>query len=178
MVENARVEFHARCRRHAASRTQVSGRSSDVSIQPAPAKRTARAKSKAITTTKTQKAKGRLKTADNTEDNEDEVTVVGFTMTNTVPVHRRGVHGDIRNGPLRTVLVGGTILTQVKLKSHIKKYTGYVCSPPYTPLRPCRTLLPSSTAITFPTKTKLLDKMTCLIPLPLSGLSLKQTSTN
>jgi hypothetical protein len=27
-----------------------------------------------------------LKTADDTEDNEDEVTVVGYTMTNTVPV--------------------------------------------------------------------------------------------
>jgi hypothetical protein len=57
-----------------------------VSLKPKPAKRTACAKSKAITTTNTQKAKGRLKTADNTEDNDDEVTVVGFTMTNTVPV--------------------------------------------------------------------------------------------
>ncbi len=60
-----------------------------MSLQPAPAKRTARAKSKAITATKTKIAappKGRLKTADDTEDNEDEVTVVGFTMTNTVPV--------------------------------------------------------------------------------------------
>jgi hypothetical protein len=73
----------------AKSRTQVSGRSSDVSLQPAPAKRTACAKIKATTATKTKKAaspKGRLKTADDTEDNEDEVTVVGYTMTNTVPV--------------------------------------------------------------------------------------------
>ncbi len=70
----------------AASRTQVSGRSSDASLQPAPAKRTARAKSKATTATKTQKTKGRPKTADDTEENDDEVSVVGFTMTNTVPV--------------------------------------------------------------------------------------------
>jgi hypothetical protein len=51
----------------AESQTQVLGRSNDVSLQPAPAKRTARAKSKAITATKTMKAappKGRLKTAD------------------------------------------------------------------------------------------------------------------
>ncbi len=101
----------------AASRTQVSGRSSDLSFQPAPAKLTARAKSKAITTTKTQKAKGRLKTADDTEENEDKVTVVGFTMTHEhsagTGFHCRGVHGDVQNGPLRTVLVGGTILTLV-----------------------------------------------------------------
>jgi hypothetical protein len=57
-----------------------------VSPQPAPAKRTARAKSKAITTTKTQKTKGRPKTADDTDKNDDEVSLVGFTMTNTVPV--------------------------------------------------------------------------------------------
>ena len=70
----------------AASRTQVSGRSSDVSLQPAPATRTARAKSKATTATKTQKTKGRQKIADDTEENDDDVSVVGFTMTNTVPV--------------------------------------------------------------------------------------------
>ncbi len=70
-----------------ASRTQVSGRSSDVSSQPAPAKKTARARSRAITAAKTKKTatpKGRLKTAD--EDAEGAVTVVGFTMTDTVPV--------------------------------------------------------------------------------------------
>jgi hypothetical protein len=60
-----------------ASRTQVSERSSDVSSQPAPAKITA-AKTK-----KTAEPKGRLKTD---EDAEDTVTVVGFTMTDTVPV--------------------------------------------------------------------------------------------
>jgi hypothetical protein len=72
----------------AKSRTQVSGRSSDVSPQSEPAKRTARAKSRAITakTTKTALPKGQLKTTDNNEDNEDEVTVVGFTTTNAVPV--------------------------------------------------------------------------------------------
>ena len=73
----------------AKSRTRVSGRSRDVSPQPAPAKRTARANSKATTATKTKKTappKGRLKTTDDTEDDDDEVTVAGFTMTNTVPV--------------------------------------------------------------------------------------------
>jgi hypothetical protein len=70
----------------AASRTQVSGQSSDVSLQPAPTTRTARAKSKVTTTTKTQKTKGRPKMAVDAEENDDEVSVVGFTMTNTVPV--------------------------------------------------------------------------------------------
>jgi hypothetical protein len=49
----------------------------------------ARAKSRAITITKTKKTappKGRLKTADDNKDEEDKVTVVGFTTTNTVPV--------------------------------------------------------------------------------------------
>jgi hypothetical protein len=52
-------------------------------------KKTARAKSRAITAAKTKKTatpKGRLKTADDDEDAEDTVTVVRFTMTNTVPV--------------------------------------------------------------------------------------------
>jgi hypothetical protein len=40
----------------AESRTQVSGQNSDVSLQPAPAKRTARAKRNVITATKTKKA--------------------------------------------------------------------------------------------------------------------------
>jgi hypothetical protein len=69
-----------------AYRTQVSERSSDVSSQPAPAKKTARAKSRAITAAKTKKTttpKGRLKTD---EDADDTVTVVEFTMTDTVPV--------------------------------------------------------------------------------------------
>ena len=73
----------------AKSRTRVSGRSSDVSAQSAPVKRTARAKSRAITATKTKKTaptKGRLKIADDDEDEEDKVTVVGFRTTNTVPV--------------------------------------------------------------------------------------------
>jgi hypothetical protein len=67
----------------------VSGQSSDVRAQSAPVKRTARAKSRGITATKTKKiapTKGRLKMADDDKDKEDEVTVVGFTTTNTVPV--------------------------------------------------------------------------------------------
>ncbi len=82
-----------------ASRTQVSGRSSDVSLQPAPAKRTARAKKKAITTSKTQKTKGRPKIADDTDENDDEVSVVGFTMTNTVPVRLAYVPGRRTDPP-------------------------------------------------------------------------------
>jgi hypothetical protein len=55
-----------------------------MSAQSAPVKRTARAKSRA--TKKTALTKGRLKIADDDEDEEDKVTVVGFTTTNTVPV--------------------------------------------------------------------------------------------
>ena len=60
-----------------------------MSAQSAPVKRTARAKSRAISATKTKKTaptKGRLKIADEDKDKEDEVSVVGFTTTNTVPV--------------------------------------------------------------------------------------------
>jgi hypothetical protein len=73
----------------AKSQTRVSGRGSDVSPQSEPAKRTARAKSRAIKATKTKKTappKGQLKTDDDNEEKADKVTVVGCTTTNTVPV--------------------------------------------------------------------------------------------